>query len=67
MQGLWSLDDRGKIARAYEWCFARAPRPDEVDRLVALHEAIADEEGGAAGWAAVARVLFNLQEFRFRP
>jgi hypothetical protein len=64
---LWSLDDRAKVTRAFEWCLARPPHDDEADALLEYFESIAEVHGGAAGWTAVARVLFNLQEFRYRP
>jgi len=67
IKGLWSLDDRGKVARAFEWCLGRPPRDDESDVLLEHAESIAEVHGGGSGWTALARVLFNLQEFRYRP
>ena len=64
---LWSLDDREKVERAFEWCLGRPPRDEEADVLLEYFESIAEVHGGTAGWTATARVLFNLQEFRYRP
>lgn len=67
IKGLWSADDPGKVARAFEWCLGRPPCAAEIDLLVEHAESIAEVEGGGSGWTALARVLFNLQEFRHRP
>ncbi|MBA4067228.1 MAG: hypothetical protein C0501_26680 [Isosphaera sp.] len=55
-------DDAGKLAWAFKACFARTPTATEADRLKAYLDARrkADPKGA---WAAVARVLMNLDEF----
>jgi len=67
IRGLWSMNDRGRVATAFEWCLARQPSDEEVDLILEHMDPIADERGVDAGWSAVARLLFNLEEFRYRP
>jgi mono/diheme cytochrome c family protein len=55
-------DDAGKIAFAFRICFAREPTPAEADRVRA-YLAARRTANPATAWAAVARVLMNLDEF----
>jgi mono/diheme cytochrome c family protein len=55
-------DDAGRIAFAFKLCFAREPSAAEAERLLAYLGAKRKEDPGTA-WAAVARVLMNLDEF----
>ena len=55
-------DDAGKIALAYRLCFARTPTSAEASRVRAYLDAKRKADPKTA-WAAVARVLMNLDEF----
>ncbi|MCS6863617.1 MAG: DUF1553 domain-containing protein [Gemmataceae bacterium] len=55
-------DDAGKIAFAFRVCFCRQPTAAEAQRLHAYLEA-RRKANPATAWAAVARVLMNLDEF----
>ena len=56
--------DRERIAYAYRICFARSPTDAEVDRLAIYSERCRTRfKADAKVWAAVARVLMNLDEF----
>lgn len=54
--------DDGKIAFAFKVCFARTPTDAEADRVRAYLDAKRKTDPKTA-WAAVARVLMNLDEF----
>jgi hypothetical protein len=54
-------DDAGKVAFAFRLCFAREPNDKErAAALAYLNKQTGDE---AKRWAAVGRVLMNLDEF----
>ena len=55
-------DDAGRIAFAFRVCFARSPSSAEAERLQAYLEGRRTADPKTA-WAAVARVLLNLDEF----
>ena len=55
-------DDAGRINFAYRVCFARAPSGAEAARVQAYLDAKRKTDSKTA-WAAVARVLMNLDEF----
>ncbi len=55
-------DDAGRIAFAFRVCFAREPSAAEAERLLSYLEAKRKANPKTA-WAAVARVLMNLDEF----
>jgi hypothetical protein len=55
-------DDTGRIEFAFRVCFARAPTPAEAARVQAYLDARRKADPKTA-WAAVARVLMNLDEF----
>jgi cytochrome c553 len=55
-------DDAGKIAFAFRVCFCREPTAPEAQRLLTYLEA-RRKANPATAWAAVARVLMNLDEF----
>ena len=55
-------DDTGKVAFAFRVCFAREPSATEAERVLTYYES-QKQAGSAAAWAAVARVLVNLDEF----
>jgi|SRR5579883_345580 len=55
-------DDVGKIAYAFRVCFAREPTTQEAARVQAYLNARRKTDAKTA-WAAVARVLMNLDEF----
>ena len=55
-------DDAGKVRFAFRVCFARDPLPAETDRVLAYLDAQRQAKPEKA-WAAVARVLMNLDEF----
>ncbi|MCC6586555.1 MAG: DUF1553 domain-containing protein [Bryobacterales bacterium] len=59
-----SDDERLRVA--YELALNRAPRADETDRLKRFLNVQRDSRKGHE-WAAVARVLINLDEFLTRP
>jgi hypothetical protein len=53
-------DDPGRVEYAFQLCFSRAPSEAERDRVLKYRQSISDE---AQAWAAVGRVLMNLDEF----
>lgn len=55
-------DDAGKITFAFRVCFSRAPTTQEATRVQAYLDAKRKTDPKTA-WAAVARVLMNLDEF----
>jgi hypothetical protein len=55
-------DDAGKVAFAFRVCFAREPSAEESRRVLAYYEA-QKKANPKTAWAAVARVLMNLDEF----
>ena len=55
-------DDAGKVAFAFRVCFARSPSPAESARVLAYYES-QKKANPKTAWAAVARVLMNLDEF----
>jgi hypothetical protein len=55
-------DDAGKIAFAFRVCFSREPTSAEAARVLAYYDAKRKADPKTA-WAAVARVLMNLDEF----
>jgi len=55
-------DDAGKAAFAFRVCFAREPSLAEAERVLAYYESQRNADPKTA-WAAVARVLLNLDEF----
>jgi hypothetical protein len=55
-------DDVGKVAFAFRVCFARDSSPAEAERVLAYYESQKRADPKTA-WAAVARVLMNLDEF----
>ncbi|HEY1188111.1 MAG TPA: PSD1 and planctomycete cytochrome C domain-containing protein [Gemmata sp.] len=55
-------DDAGRIAFAFKVCFSREPSPAEAARVQAYLDAKRKADPKTA-WAAVARVLMNLDEF----
>ncbi|MBX9579305.1 MAG: PSD1 and planctomycete cytochrome C domain-containing protein [Gemmataceae bacterium] len=57
-----ALDDPGRVRWAFRTCLARDPSPAEAERLLAYLESQRRSDPLTA-WAAVARVLLNLDEF----
>jgi hypothetical protein len=55
-------DDAGKVSFAFRVCFAREPSADETRTVLAYYESQKKADPKTA-WAAVARVLVNLDEF----
>jgi mono/diheme cytochrome c family protein len=55
-------DDAGKVAFAFRVCFAREPSAEESRRVLAYYES-QKKANPKTAWAAVARVLMNLDEF----
>ena len=55
-------DPAGRIAFAFRVCFSRPPSEGEAARVLAYYEAKLKANPKSA-WAAVARVLLNLDEF----
>ena len=55
-------NDAGRIALAFKLCFSREPTSAEATRLLAYLDAKRKTDPKTA-WAAVARVLVNLDEF----
>jgi hypothetical protein len=55
-------DPAGRVAFAFKLCFARPPSAAEADRVLAYYRDQAKADPKTA-WAAVARVLLNLDEF----
>jgi mono/diheme cytochrome c family protein len=55
-------DDAGRVAFAFRVCFAREPSAEESRRVLAYYEA-QKKANPKTAWAAVARVLVNLDEF----
>jgi hypothetical protein len=55
-------DDAGKVAFAFRVCFARSPTAAETERLLRYLQDRRKSDPKTA-WAAVARVLMNLDEF----
>ncbi|MFM7554291.1 MAG: DUF1553 domain-containing protein, partial [Verrucomicrobiota bacterium] len=63
-----SLDDPGRIDRAFRLTLGRRPEPEERTRFLAfVTERRADSANGQALWTSVATVLLNLDEFLCRP
>ena len=63
-------DDAMRIGRLFELCLMRQPTPDERRILTEhlegqrrRHAGLADAERSSRVWTALARVLFNLDEF----
>jgi hypothetical protein len=54
-------EDAGKVDFAFRLCFARMPTTSERERVLAYHDAQTGPPEKA--WAAVGRVLMNLDEF----
>jgi mono/diheme cytochrome c family protein len=55
-------DDAGKIGYAFRLCFSRSPSASEAERVRTYLDAKRKTDAKTA-WAAVARVLMNLDEF----
>ncbi len=55
-------DDAGKVAFAFRVCYARDPSSAEAERVLAYLQA-QQKANPKTAWAAVARVLMNLDEF----
>ena len=55
-------DDAGRVEFAYRICFGRDPSTEETARVLAYLESQRKKDPKTA-WAAVARVLINLDEF----
>lgn len=54
-------DDTARLDRAFLYCFAREPFPEERERLLEYRQSLSGTPQQT--WAAVARVLMNLDEF----
>ena len=54
-------DDAGRVDYAFRLCFARPPTAAERDRVLAYRKA--QDGSPEEAWAAVGRVLMNLDEF----
>jgi hypothetical protein len=55
-------DDAGKVEFAYRICFGRGPSTEETARILEYLESQRKKDPKTA-WAAVSRVLINLDEF----
>lgn len=55
-------DDPGRIAYGFKLCFARRPSEQETSRLLQYLRRM-EETGQEKPWAAIGRVLLNLDEF----
>jgi len=63
-----TLDDPGRIDRAFRLTLGRRPEPEERTRFLAfVTERRADSANAQAVWTSVATVLLNLDEFLCRP
>jgi hypothetical protein len=58
--------DSDRLQFAYQLALNRAPRAEEVDRLLRFLRVQRDARPGSE-WQAIARILFNLDEFVTRP
>ena len=60
-----NADDGSRLRTTYQLALSRQPRTDEAERMMRFIKT--QKDSGRDPWQAVARILFNLDEFLTRP
>ncbi len=60
-----NADDGSRLRTTYQLALSRLPRTDETERMMRFIKT--QKDSGRDPWQAVARILFNLDEFLTRP